>query len=108
VSRKWAWGTGGAALVLLGGGAVFGLASRSAQNDFDSLNKQAATSPVAVEQVTGAYDRARRDALYANVLLAAGAATALASVLLFAFVEPPDTSVALAPTTSGIAVAGRF
>jgi hypothetical protein len=105
VSRKWAYGTGGAALLLLGTGAAFGFASRAASNDFDSLNRRAATEPVPVEKVTGAYDRARRDALYANILLGVGAATALASVLLFAFLEP---DVVVAPAPGGVTVAGKF
>ena len=106
-TRRSAYGTGGAALVLVLAGVGFGLASRSASNEFDSLNKKAATEAVPVEQVTGAYDRAKRDALYANVLLGVGAATALAAVLLFAFLEPdgPATPVG---TPGGLALRVRF
>jgi hypothetical protein len=106
VSKKWAYSTGIAAVVLVGTGAAFGLSSHFAQNDFDSLNRKAATEPVPVEQVTSAYDRARKHALYANVFLGIGAATALASVLLFAFLEPDAPALAVMP--SGVAVAGRF
>ena len=126
VSRKWAYGTGGAAVALLAVGVGFGLSSRGAAGGFDQLNSKAATQPVPVEQVTAAYDRAKRHATYANVFLGVGSATALAAVLLFAFLEPePSVNPAvpalgapppvagagrllILPTAQGLALAGRF
>ncbi|HEY6001421.1 MAG TPA: hypothetical protein VIV57_01025 [Anaeromyxobacter sp.] len=105
-SRAAAWTTLGAGVALAAGGVVFGLQARAARNDLADAWRR--------PDYASFYDRksseAKRDALLANVLYGAGAATA--GVGVWMFVRSGPSTVTVAPLagsgTLGLAAAGGF
>jgi TolB-like protein len=105
-SRAAAWATMGAGVALAAGGLVFGLQARAARNDLADAWRR--------PDYASFYDRksseAKRDALLANVLYGAGAATAGVGVWMFTRSGP--SKVAVGPLAAdgalGLAAAGGF
>ena len=103
-ARKWAYVAGGLGVASLVAGGAWGLSVRNAQSAFDDggcgdPNRVLGASALALCQQER--DRGKRDALYATVSLAGGAALAATAVALFAIdpgnIERPGTHVAIAP-----------
>jgi TolB-like protein len=113
-NRTFAWVTGGTAVATLAAGLGFGLAARSAQDEYDSLTKKALSEPVAWSRIQTASDSAKSRAQIANVLYIGGGALGVTSVVLFAFSgggsaappKPGDSAPAVKPTVLFIPVPG--
>lgn len=111
--RKVALGVAAGGVVAAGTAIGFGLAARSARNDALATCPGAQCPMANAADAQRKNDRARRDALIANVGFAvAGAATIGAAVLWFTSPpERPTRSVTLMPvlgSANGLAVAGGF
>lgn len=105
-SRTAAWATMGVGVAFAAGGLVFGLQARAARSDLADAWRR--------PDYASFYDRksseARRDALLANVLYGAGAATA--GVGVWMYTRSRSSRITLVPLagdgTLGLAAAGGF
>jgi hypothetical protein len=75
----WTWVVGGAGLAAVGGGIVFGVLAKGAEDDLKAKSHDSATAQDLA-------DTAQQDALIANILMGVGGGMIATSVVLF-FVE---------------------
>ncbi|MEO8552585.1 MAG: hypothetical protein ABI678_21560, partial [Kofleriaceae bacterium] len=98
--RWWLWGTVGVAFA--GAGTYFGIQARSDANDLSALN--AASQQHSFTEATDLESRARREALFCNIGLAAGGALALGATILYLTRPHTETQITAVPTRGGAAV----
>jgi hypothetical protein len=112
--RPVAYGLAGGAVLALGGGAVFGLESRSIDSRLASLPKgpQGQVTGMTERQAYSLNAQSATEATVANVLFGVGAAAAAAGLGIWVYgaLAPGPAgggaSVTLAPTLGGLVVAG--
>ena len=105
--RKLAIAIGGAGVVGVSLGVVFGLKARDLQHQSDAICPQAACGDAHAVQLD--HD-GQSDARIANVAYAVGGAAIVGAVVLWFVGAPAATreSITLAPSTNGFAIAGSF
>lgn len=98
--RWWLWGTVGIAFA--GAGTYFGIQARSDANDLSALN--AASQQHTFTEASDLESRAKREALFCNIGLAAGGAFALGATILYLTRPDTETQISAVPTQGGAAV----
>lgn len=98
--RWWLWGAVGVAFA--GAGTYFGIQARSDANDLTALN--ATSQQHTFTEATDLEDRAKREALFCNIGLAAGGAFALGATILYLTRPQTETQITAVPTQGGAAV----
>lgn len=98
--RWWLWGTVGVAFA--GAGTYFGLQARSDANDLSALN--AASQQHTFTEASDLESRAKREALFCNIGLAAGGAFALGATILYLTRPHTETQISAVPMQGGAAV----
>jgi len=98
--RWWLWGAVGVAFA--GAGTYFGIQARSDANDLSALN--AASQQHVFTEATDLESRARREALFCNIGLAAGGAFAIGATVLYLTRPHTETQITAVPTQGGAAV----
>ena len=108
---QW-WLYGGAAVVVGGAGAYFGIDSVRKKSDLQNLNAE--SSNHTFDEAKALEDKARRSVLFTNIGLISGGVLALTAGVLYVTrpKRPREHPMAIAPTVNssgvGIAIGGGF
>jgi hypothetical protein len=105
--RKIGFGVGGAGVVMVGLGVVFGIGAKNATKNLDGYMGEWTPVQQKLE------DHGKRDQMLAIVLTSAGAAAVIAGGVMIAIGGPKPTessTMTIVPTSGGAAIgwAGRF
>ncbi|MEO1230522.1 MAG: hypothetical protein AAFZ18_16605 [Myxococcota bacterium] len=108
-NRALEWTLLGSGMVLAGAGAAFGVLALNSESDW----KDARAAGAADARVNELIDETERNALLADILIGAGAATAVTGLILFLVRGDEVPAVSVSPSSTpdgggGLVVTGRF